>query len=166
VLYESATGLSVPESSIIIEYLCERYPGAVPLIPREPERARVTRFYDRLFDQYLHEPMQKIVGDRIRPPGTNDAYGVQLAQTQIEKFYTMLEAEMGTKEWCIGDEFTMADCAAAPALYYANLVWPLRDAHKNVNAYLERLHARPAFARVLREAQPYLHMFPPSARPG
>jgi glutathione S-transferase len=160
VLRDEGKDRTVPETSIIIEYLAQHYPGPVRLIPDEPELARQTRFRDRFFDLYLNVPMQKIVTDRIRPAGRNDPHGVEEARALLQTALGMIEHDMATKTWAIGEIFTMADCAAAPALFYANKVMPFGDGQKNAAAYLERLMQRPSYARVLEEAQPYMKMFP------
>jgi glutathione S-transferase len=157
VLQDRARGQAVPESSIIIEYLTQHH--ASPLIARDPELTRETRLLDRFYDLYVHEPMQKIVGDKLRPEGQRDAYGVAEARAQLATAYAQIDRQMATRLWAVGDAFSLADCAAAPALYYADRVAPLGQ-HKNAAAYLQRLHLRPSFARVFAEAQPYLHMFP------
>jgi len=159
-LHDAKAGRTVPESTIIIEYLAMHYPGPTQLIPADPELMLEARLQDRFFDQQIHEAMQKHVGDKLRPEAARDPYGVAQAHTQLEKAYGMLELTLATRVWAAGNDFTLADCAAAPALYYANLVHPLSDAHPRVTAYLERLKARPSFARVLREAEPYFAMFP------
>jgi glutathione S-transferase len=162
VLRDDARNRTVPETSIIIEYLAHHYPGKVPLLPADPDLARETRQRDRFYDLYVSEPMQKIVGDRIRPAGSKDPYGVDRARELLATAYTMIVREMATHggRWAMGDAFTMADCSAAPALYYANLVMPFGDEHAIAAAYLARLVERPSFARTLREAEPYFAMFP------
>jgi glutathione S-transferase len=124
VLRDDARDVTVPESSIIIEYLSQHYPGRSQLVPTDADLARQTRLRDRFYDLYVHEPMQKIVGDRLRPPGKNDPHGVEQARTQLQTAYGMIDREMAAKTWAMGDAFTMADCAAAPALFYANKVLP------------------------------------------
>ena len=101
-----------------------------------------------------------MVGDRLRPAGSKDPYGVDEAKARIQSCYGMIDKEVATKTWAMGEAFTLADCAAAPALFYANKVVPFGDTHENLAAYFERLKARPSFARVLREAEPYFAMFP------
>lgn len=140
--------LVVTESTTILE----RYPALIP----EAIAAEV-RAQDRFFDLYVHTPMQKIVDDRLRPDGSKDPLGVSRAKETLAIAYDVIEARDGT--WAAGEVFTMADCSAAPALYYGNEVAPL-DAHPRTRAYLERLKARPSFARVLDEAAPYFAMFP------
>jgi glutathione S-transferase len=130
------------------------------LIPGDRDDARRARFWDRYFDQYVHERMQKIVLDRLRPPDQRDATGVEQARAGLEEAYRFLDAELRDRPWAAGQAFTMADCAAAPALYYADRVAPLAPAHPVTAAYLARLRARPSFARVLAEAEPYFSSFP------
>jgi glutathione S-transferase len=168
VLRDDANDRTIPESSIIIEYLARHYPGKTKLVPDDPEVARQARMRDRFFDLYVSEPMAKVVTDRLRPSGKNDPYGVAQARALLQTACGMIEQELttkagtpaGTPSWAIGDAFTMADCAAAPALYYANLVMPLGPAFKNTAAYLDRLMQRPSFARAVKEAEPYRAMFP------
>jgi len=160
VLRDDAKDVAIPESSIIIEYLALHYPGGTPLVPADQELAWQTRLRDRFYDLHVHEPMQKIVGDKLRPPGQNDPHGVAAARTQLQTAYGMIDREMAAQTWAMGDAFTLADCAAAPPLFYANKVMPFGDAHRNVAAYFDRLMQRPSFARVVKEAQPYMHLFP------
>ena len=160
VLRDDAKDRTIPESSIIIEYLDTHYPGRVRFIPADTELARQTRLRDRFYDLYVHLPMQKVVGDRLRPEASRDAYGVDEAKARIESCYGMIDKEMAAKTWAMGEAFTLADCAAAPALFYGSMVVPFGDTNKNVTAYFERLKARPSFARVLKEAEPYFAMFP------
>jgi glutathione S-transferase len=161
VLRDEARGQTIPESSIIIEYLSQHYPGKTQLVPADADLARETRLCDRFYDLYVSEPMQKIVGDRIRSAGKNDPHGVEQAKALLQIAFGMIDEAMKMKTWAMGDAFSMADCAAAPALFYANLVMPFADTHRNaVAAYLGRLMERPSFARVVREAQPYFALFP------
>ncbi len=160
VLRDEARDRTVPESTTIIEYLDLHYPGRNRLVPADAELARQTRLTDRFFDLYVHLPMQKVVGDKLRPAGKNDPYGVELAKAQLQTAFGMIDQEMATKTWAMGDAFSMADCAAAPALFYANLVLPFGDAHKNMAGYFGRLMERPSFARAVEEAKPYFALFP------
>lgn len=159
-LRDEARGVAVPESSIIIEYLALHYPGSVELVPKDAEFARKVRLADRFYDLYVMGQMQKIVGDRLRPDGNKDPSGVEQARAALARSYEIIDKEMTSKSWAAGEAFSMADCAAAPALFYANKVQPFTEFYKNVTAYFERLMLRPSYARVLREAQPYLSMFP------
>jgi glutathione S-transferase len=118
------------------------------------------RLADRIFDLYVHDPMQRIVGDRLRPEGKRDPHGVEMARAQLRTALDMTEARMTSRTWAAGETFSMADCAAAPALFYANKVMLFADTHRNTTDYLARLQQRPSFARVLEEAKPYFAMFP------
>ena len=160
VLQDEARGVVVPESTIIIEYLEQHHPGKTRLIPEEPAQALETRKLDRFFDLYIHLPMQKIVGDRLRPQGQQDPHGVQEAQTTLRTALGLVEQDLAYRTWAMGDDFSLADCAAAPALFYADKVMPLAPHHPIAAAYLARLMQRPSHARVLAEAEPYFHMFP------
>jgi len=163
VLRDDARDQNVPESSIIIEYLDRYYPGRTQFITGDADRARGIRLRDRFYDLYVHEPMQKIVGDRLRPQGKDDPHGVEEAKARLKASYGMIDQEMASRTWAMGEAFSLADCAAAPALFYANEVLPFGDTHHNVAAYFNRLKARPSYARVLREAEPYFAMFPREA---
>jgi glutathione S-transferase len=160
VLRDTARDRVVPESSIVIEYLDRHYPGKARLIPGDAELALEIRLRDRFFDLYVHDPMQTIVGDRLRPAESRDPFGVERAKSRLSTSYDMIERDMAGRTWAMGEAFTMADCAAAPALYYANKVAPFEATHPKATAYLGRLKARPSFARVLKEAEPYSAMFP------
>jgi len=160
VLRDEANDCTVPESSIIIEYLAQHYPGKTQLVPADAELARQMRLQDRFYDLYVNVPMQKVVTDKLRPSGKNDPYGVEAARTLLHTACSMVEQDMATKTWATGDAFTMADCAAAPALFYANMLTPLGDAYPNAAAYLRRLMDRPSFARAIKEAQPYFALVP------
>ena len=160
VLRDDAQDRTIPESSIIIEYLDNQYPGRTRFIPADVKAALQTRLRDRFYDFYVHLPMQKVIGDRLRPEGAKDPHGVEEAKARIQSCYGMIDKEVADRSWAMGEAFTLADCAAAPALFYGNKVVPFGDSHKNVMAYFERLKARPSFARVLREAEPYFAMFP------
>ena len=160
VLRDDARGRTIPESSMIIEYLARRYPGNTELVPADADLAWETRLRDRFYDLYVNVPMQKIVTDRIRPAGRNDPHGVEEARALLRTAYGLIDHEMGTKTWAIGDVFSMADCAAAPAMYYANLVMPFGDTHGIAAGYLARLMERRSFARVIEEARPYRALFP------
>jgi glutathione S-transferase len=160
VLRDDANDRTVAESSIIIEYLDQQYPGKTRFIPADAEQARATRMSDRFFDLHIHLHMQKIVGDRLRPADGKDPHGVDDARTRMATALGMVEQDMANRSWATGEMFTMADCAAAPALFYADKVAPLLPAFPNVAAYLERLKQRPSYARALREAEPYFRFFP------
>jgi glutathione S-transferase len=160
VLHDESRDRLIPESSIIIEYLQQHFPGKTRLVPADPELARQMRFRDRFFDLYVNMPMQKIVADRMRPAGKKDPYGVEQARQQLQTAVGLTDKSMTPGQWAMGDDFTMADCAAAPALFYANLVMPFGASHPNAKAYLDRLMQRPSFARAAKEAEPYLDLVP------
>ena len=152
------------ESSIIIEHLALHFPGPARLLPDDPDEALQVRMLDRIFDNYVMNPMQAIVLARIRPPGQRDAAGVADARRLLDTSYGWLEGRLdgrlGGRDWAAGDGFSLADCAAAPSLHYADKVHPMGGRFPALAAYLERLEARLSFARVLAEAEPYRHLFP------
>lgn len=151
---------TVMEASIVIEYLAQHYPGPVPLLPADPDAALEVRLMDRFFDNYIATPQQKLVADVLRPADQRDAYGVAEARQKLETAYAWLDGVMAHRTWAAGEEFSMADCAAAPFLLYAHWSHPIPAQHAHVMAYLARLRARPSFARCWAEAKPYRHMFP------
>jgi glutathione S-transferase len=160
VLRDQRREQTVPETSIIIEYLSRHYPGPVPLVPAEPEPALEVRLWDRFFDMYVMAPMQKIVGDRLRPDDQRDELGVEDAKATLRRAYELCERQLASRTWAAGDRFSMADCAAAPALFYAHIVLPFATSQQHLAAYFERLLSRPSFARTLEEARPYFEFFP------
>jgi glutathione S-transferase len=160
VLHDTARDRVVPETSIIIEYLDRYYPGARPLLPGDETERLDARLWDRFFDLYVHAPMQAIVGDRLRQEGERDPRGVADAVAALEKAYAIIERQLAGKSWAIGEAFSIADCAAAPALFYAAIVAPFPPEHQNLAGYFERLMARPSVARTVEEARPYFHMYP------
>jgi glutathione S-transferase len=158
VLRDDARDVTVPESSIIIEYLSQHYPGRSQLVPTDADLARQTRLRDRFYDLYVHEPMQKIVGDRLRPEGREDPEGVADARRALDTAYRVLDDRLADRRWAGGDTFTVADCALFPPLFY------LRAIHRweavNVTRYYRDLLARPSIGRVIDEARPYRDLFP------
>jgi glutathione S-transferase len=148
------------EASIIIEYLDVHYPGATRFIPSDANTALDVRFMDRFFDNYIMTPQQKIVADALRPTEHRDSYGVQEVRKQLETAYRWLDNTLANRHWAVGDQFTLADCAAAPALFYADWSHRIDASFKNVHAYRQRLLARPSFARAVDEARPYRPLFP------
>ena len=162
VLRDDARNETVPESSIIIEYLDRHYRGPTRFIPDDADLALQTRLRDRFYDLYVHLPMQKIMGDRLRPADKKDPHGVEEARAQLRTSYAMIE-QMDGGAWAMGGNFSLADCAAASPLFYGSMVVPFGDANKKLAAYFERLKARRSFARVLKEAEPYFQMVPKEA---
>lgn len=149
----------IPESTAIIDYLAARYPGPVDLIPAD--MALEVRARDRFYDLHVHTHMQKIIGDRLRPADGKDPYGVEQARAACDTALGIAEQQMGSRRWAAGDTFTMADCAAAPSLFFLDFaVAPLALRYPNLAGYLGRLRERPSYARALEEAKPYLHFVP------
>jgi glutathione S-transferase len=153
-------GRVVLESSVIIEHLALFHPGPVRLVPDDPRAALDVRLMDRVFDNYVMTPQQRIVFDHIRPEGKRDPYGVAEARGQLDTAYRWLDQRMAGREWAAGDSFSLADCAAAPALLYAHWTHPIDASLEHLHAYRRRLIARPSYARALEEARPYRQLFP------
>jgi glutathione S-transferase len=153
-------GTSIPESSIIVEHLALNHAGLVRLLPGDPKAALKVRLLDRFFDLYVMTPMQKIVGDKLRQEGQRDPKGVADARARLEVAYGWLEKELAGRHWAAGDDFTLADCAAAPSLFYADWAHPIGAECANVRAYRARLLTRPSFARAVEEARPFRNFFP------
>ena len=151
---------SVMEASVIIEYLDLHHPGRSALLPTDRHAAIEVRFMDQFFDNYIMTPMQKIVVDRLRPEENRDSFGAAEARRALETAYGWLNEKMKGREWAAGEDFSLADCAAAPALFYADWTHPIDNALVNVKAYRRRLLARPSFARAVDEARPYRAYFP------
>jgi glutathione S-transferase len=149
----------INESSIEIEWLDQNVGGA-ELIPADAKQALDVRHWDRFFDLYVHNVMQRIVADRLRPADKRDAFGAAENKAQLRIALDVIEKHMAGRRWASGEKFSLADCSAAPALFYANKVLPFDATHPQVFAYLLRLQQRPSFARVLEQAQPYAHLFP------
>jgi glutathione S-transferase len=163
VLVDVGRGLTLPEASIIIEYLDIHYPGGQPMLPDDPAMKLEVRLVDRVFDNYVNGSLQKIVLDRLRDAERRDARGVEDARAMLDTCYAWINARMADREWAAGDAFTLADCAAAPALFYADWVQPMSDSFPNAAAYRARLLARPAVKRVVDDARPFRPLFPGGA---
>ncbi|WP_416462542.1 glutathione S-transferase family protein [Sphingomonas sp. VDB2] len=159
-LHDPARNATIGEASVIIEYLAQHEAGTFRPIPADPDAALEVRLMDRLFDNYVMAPMQAIVADRLRPEEQRDSLGVTQARDLLAKAYALIEARMAGRRWAVGEAFTLADCAAAPALFYADRIVPLTPDFPGLAAYLARLEARPSVARVLEEKQPWWHLFP------
>ena len=160
VLRDDESDRTIPETTIIIEYLDSHYPGAYRLLPVNEDQRLEARLWDRIFDLYIQGPMQKIVADHRRPDGEHDLRGVAEARATLKTAYDMLERQVSTHTWAIGESLTIADCAAAPALFYAGIVAPFSGTHPKTAAYFDRLAERPSFQRLIAEARPYFHFFP------
>jgi len=151
---------TVAEASIIIEYLAMVHSGPVELIPSDPDAALHARFLDRVFDNYVMTPMNRIVGNQLRPEADRDPFGVTEARAKLDRAYRWIEDTIPADGWAMGEEFTLADCAAAPALFYADWAHPIPEDRPNARAYRARLLARPSVARAVDEARPYRKYFP------
>jgi glutathione S-transferase len=160
VLHDEVSNRSIPETTIIIEYLDRHYRGPLAFFPEDEAQNLDARLWDRFFDFYIQLPMQKIVTDRLRPAGEGDRRGVSDAKDSLATAYRMIEHRMADRTWAAGESFSIADCAAAPALFYAGIIVPFPATHGHLAAYFERLLARPSFRRVIAEARPYFELFP------
>lgn len=150
----------VVEATAIIEHLAVHHPGPVRLIPEDPAAAVEVRMMDRVFDNYVATPQQKIVFDAMRPAADRDPFGTAEARTMLDTIYPWLDARMTGREWAAGSDFSLADCSAAPMLFYADWTQPIPDGLTHLKAYRARLLARPSFARCVDEARPYRSYFP------
>jgi glutathione S-transferase len=153
-------GRTILEATTVIEYLEAHYPGKVPLIPRDPDLAVEVRMMDRMFDNYVMTPQGKCVWDALRSPEARDAQGVADAKAMLDTSYAWLDERMAERQWAVGDSFSLADCAAAPSLFYADWTHAIPPRFANLHAYRARLLARPSFARAVDEARPYREFFP------
>jgi glutathione S-transferase len=151
---------TVVEASIIVEHLDLFHPGPLRLLPADPRAALEARTMDRFFDNYVMTPMQKLVFDALRPADQRDACGVAEARRLLDTAYAWLDTTMADRPWAAGADFGLADCAAAPALFYADWVHPVPPTLTQVQAYRRRLLARPSFARAVDEGRPYRAFFP------
>ncbi|HEX8468980.1 MAG TPA: glutathione S-transferase family protein [Allosphingosinicella sp.] len=160
VLRDEARSVTVPESSLIVEYLDRAHPGPPPMVPTDQDSALKVRQWDRFFDHYVEHPLQKAVGDSFRPEGAHDPHGVEEAKAVLERAYDLLEDSLAASGiWMAGENFTLADCGAAPALFYANMVRSFAG-RPRLEAYYGRLRARPSFARAVEEARRFRPFFP------
>ena len=153
-------GRTVLEASCIVEHLDLHHPGPVRLLPQDPRAALEVRMLDRFFDNYVSTPQQKVVFDALRPEGDRDPYGVAEARRMLDTAYAWLERHLAGREWAAGDGFSLADCGAAPFLFYADWTHPIGADRPNVRAYRARLLAWPSVARAVDEARPYRRYFP------
>jgi glutathione S-transferase len=153
-------GRAVFESTIIIEYLARHYPGGVALLPQDAEMCAEVRLLDRVFDTYVMTPMQAIVDNALCPAAERHEPNVTRACASLDKAYGWLEQRLAGRNWAAGGDFTLADCAAAPALFYADWVHPIPTGNSALREYRARLLARPSFARCVDAARPYRPLFP------
>ena len=148
------------ETSIIIEYLQLAYPGPVQLLPTDPMAALDVRFLDRFFDLYVMDAMQFAVDSALQRFPIKSEEGLRIAAERLDRAYGWLEGTLAGRTWAAGDDFTLADCAAAPSLFYADWTHRISEAYPVLRAYRERLLARPSFARAVDEARPFRSFFP------
>lgn len=154
-------GRPIPETSIIIEYLQRHHAAAGrSLIPLDADAALEVRLWDRLFDLYVMTPMQALTADLLRPPADRDALGVAAAREGLASAYAFIDRHLEGKTWACGDAFSMADCAAAPALFYAATHVPLPPQHPHLAAYFERLVAHRSVAHAIDQARPWFKFYP------
>lgn len=151
---------TIVEASIIIEHLDLHHAGPARLVPADPAEALKARELDRIFDNYIMTPMQKIVTDKLRPEADRDPYGVAEARRTLDTAYAWLDGELSGRTWAAGDQFTLADCAGGPSLFYADWAHPIPAVHATLKAYRRRVLARPSVVRAVDEARPYRHYFP------
>jgi glutathione S-transferase len=151
---------TVIEATSIIEYLALHYPGPVSLIPEDRDEALEVRMLDRFFDNYVSTPQQRFVFDRLRPEAHRDPFGVEEARRMLDISYAWLDERMATREWAVGANFSLAECAAAPFLFYADWTHAIDPRFQHVHAYRARLLARASFRRCVEEARPYRSYFP------
>ncbi|OZI34868.1 glutathione S-transferase [Bordetella genomosp. 10] len=151
----------VMEATCIVEHLQTWHPGPARLIPADTRAALEVRWLDRFFDNYISTPVQKIVFDALRPdPATHDTHGVKEAHAMLDNAYGWLEQHLRGRAWAAGESRTLADCGAAPFLFYAHWVHPIDERHPNIQAYRKRLLEWPSFARCVEDARPYRGFFP------
>ncbi len=153
-------GFPVYESTVIIEYLSQHYPGNIALLPDAAGEAIEVRLMDRIFDNYVMNVLQAIVNNAMRPDDAKDQTGTDQAHAMLDKIYHWLESRLAGKVWATGDAFTLADCAAAPSLFYADWAHPIPEENKTLRTYRARLLGRPSIKRAVDEARPYRHLFP------
>ena len=153
-------GRVVTEATTIIEYLGLYHPVPVPLLPADPRAALEVRSMDRFFDNYISTPQQRVVSDCLRPAAEHDPRGVADARAMLDTAYAWLDKTMADREWAAGDHFSLADCGAAPFLFYADWTHRIDPSLRNVIAYRQRLLARPSVVRAVDEARPYRPLFP------
>jgi glutathione S-transferase len=159
ILLDSARDRMITETSVIIENLDVYYPGPTRFIPKDVDAALEVRRWDRVFD-HVNTTMSKVVLDNMRAEGQHDPIGVEEAKRTVHAAYGVVETQLGERGFIVGDSFTLADCAAAPALWYGTRNVPLDGKYPRIAAYLERLKTRPSFARAVKESEPLFHMYP------
>ncbi len=157
-------GRFVPETSIQIEHLDRHHPGKVALLPADPEARLQARLWDRVFDNYVMDPMSRFIAQQLRPEAERDQRTLDASLAALALAYDMIEERLDPRPWAVGEGFSLADCAAAPALFYAAIVLPFGPRQVKLSAYFERLLARPSVARAIVEARPFFQYYPLRAK--
>lgn len=156
-------GMPIIESTTIIEHLDRKHPDPAPLVPSDAEAAQEVRFMDRIFDNHVMTPMQTIVNEYLIDATAPDQARIDKARTALDTIYAWLDMRLAGRDWASGAGFSLADCAAAPALFYADWVRPIPQALSALRGYRARLNARSSVARCIEEARPFRGYFPPGA---
>ena len=156
VVRDHSRNRDVPETTVIIEYLDRHFSKENPMIPADWDSAQDVRLWDRIFDNYVHGPMQEIVANQLS--GTKA--DMSRSRSTLDIAYNMIDRRMKSRIWIAGENFSMADCAAAPSLFYASTLQPFADEFKHLKEYFDRLTERPSFKRVIEEARPYFSLYP------
>ncbi len=151
---------TVAETDAIIEHLHRFHPGPLPLLPDEAQAAVEARMMTRISDDYVMTPLNAVVADVLRPADGRDPFGVEQARGQLRAIYAWLDEHIAGRSWTAGDRFTMADCALAPALFYADWIEPIPTGHATLRGHRAKLLARPSVARCIEDARPFRHLFP------
>jgi glutathione S-transferase len=151
--------LVLPESTLIVEHLNERAGGG-RLLPADPALRMEARLIDRIIDSYIAAPQMKLVTDQFRPPEHSDKFGLDESHALLARSYAWLDARLAGRAWAAGDPFTLADCAAAPMLFYGDWFHPIPEGHSTLRSYLARLRAHPSVAQTIDAARPYWSMVP------
>lgn len=151
---------TVIESAAIIEYLDLHHGKAPPMVPADPRAAIEARQMDGVFDDYVSAPLTRLVLDAMRAEDKRDPVAVAEAKSVLDRTYAWLERWMTGRTWAANDTFGLADCSAAPALFYAHWGYPIPEAYTALRAYRARLLARPSVARVVDEGRPWRDFFP------
>jgi glutathione S-transferase len=153
-------GRMVVETDAIVEYLDRLHPGPVRLLPDDHAAAVEMRMMTRIFDDYVMTPMNKHVADALRPADARDPHGVAQATDELDTIYAWLNERLTGRAWSAGEPFTLADCAAAPSLFYSDWVRPIPERFATLRAHRAKLLARPSVARCVEDARPYRSFFP------
>lgn len=150
-------GHHIPESSTIVEYLDTEHAGGTRLIPADPTASRQTRFHDRMLDLYLNEAITSLIFESWKPENERNAETIERAHIHAGVIYDFMDHRLADSTWLMGDGFTLADCAAAPPLFYAQQFFPFTG-RANIEAYWSRIEERPSWQAVFAEAEPLLEM--------